>query len=56
MVGLIIFGQADMMTAHATNFVTWELDGAYLVSNYLLLIVSASLEAMLLLWSRNRKP
>ena len=31
MVGLVIFGQADMMTAHATNFVTWELDGAYLL-------------------------
>jgi hypothetical protein len=48
--GVAVFGQSYLMPDHVTYFATWSLGGVYLVSNYFVLIVSASLETMLLLW------
>lgn len=55
MVGLVVFWRASGMQEHVTFFAMWSLDGVYLISNYFVLIVSASLETMLLLWSGRRR-
>jgi len=49
----LIYFYIDQMTNHATNFTTWSLGGIYVLSNWTVFVASASLEAALILESRD---
>jgi hypothetical protein len=52
--GLIVFGQSNQMINHVTYFASWTLGSkfAYLVSNFFVLVYSAFLEIILILFGR----
>lgn len=52
----LLYFYLDQMTNHATNFTTWSLGGIYILSNWTVFIVSASLEASLILNHEKKKP